>query len=71
MLGDDPEVVLQALLDALQEGASPADVARSVVTATSSSRFVVPNYWPDPKTGVGYQVQVEVPQAATHSTPGN
>jgi multidrug efflux pump subunit AcrB len=37
------------------------------VTATSSSRFVVPNYWPDPKTGVGYQVQVEVPQAATHS----
>ena len=33
----------------------------------SSSRFVVPNYWPDPKTGIGYQVQVEVPQAVTHS----
>jgi multidrug efflux pump subunit AcrB len=48
-------------------GVTPADVARSVVTATSSSRFVVPNYWPDPKTGIGYQVQVEVPQAATHS----
>jgi multidrug efflux pump subunit AcrB len=48
-------------------GVTPADVARSVVTATSSSRFVVPNYWPDPKTGVGYQVQVEVPQAVTQS----
>ncbi len=39
-----------------------AQVARSVVAATSSSRFVVPNYWPDPKTGIGYQVQVEIPQ---------
>jgi multidrug efflux pump subunit AcrB len=48
-------------------GVTPADVARSVVTATSSSRFVVPNYWPDPKTGIGYQVQVEVPQASTTS----
>ena len=26
------------------------EVARSLVAATSSSRFVVPNYWPDPKT---------------------
>ena len=48
-------------------GVTPADVAHSVVATTSSSRFVVPNYWPDPKTGIGYQVQVEVPQAATHS----
>lgn len=39
-----------------------AQVARSVVAATSSSRFVVPNYWPDPKSGIGYQVQVEIPQ---------
>jgi len=42
-------------------GVSVAEVARSLVAATSSSRFVVPNYWPDPKTGVGYQVQVEIP----------
>ncbi len=40
---------------------SVAEVSRSLVAATSSSRFVVPNYWPDPKTGIGYQVQVEVP----------
>jgi multidrug efflux pump subunit AcrB len=42
-------------------GVSVAEVARSVVAATSSSRFVVPNYWPDPKSGIGYQVQVEIP----------
>jgi multidrug efflux pump subunit AcrB len=38
-----------------------AQVASSVVAATSSSRFVVPNYWADPATGIGYQVQVEIP----------
>ena len=42
-------------------GVSVAEIARSVVAATSSSRFVVPNYWPDPKSGIGYQVQVEIP----------
>jgi multidrug efflux pump subunit AcrB len=49
-------------------GVAPADVARSLVAATSSSRFVVPNYWPDANTGIGYQVQVQVPQARTTST---
>ena len=43
-------------------GTTAAQVARSVVTATSSTRFVMQNYWPDPKTGIGYQVQVEIPQ---------
>jgi multidrug efflux pump subunit AcrB len=42
-------------------GATAEDVARAVVAATSSSRFVVPNYWRDPKSGIGYQVQVELP----------
>jgi multidrug efflux pump subunit AcrB len=42
-------------------GVTTADVARSLVSATSSSRFVVPNFWAFPKTGIGYQVQVEVP----------
>ncbi len=42
-------------------GVTVAEVARSLVAATSSSRFVVPNYWPDPKSGIGYQVQVEIP----------
>src|SRR5205085_10600238 len=48
-------------------GATVGQVARSVVAATSSSRFVVPNYWPDPKTGIGYQVQVEIPQPVMDS----
>lgn len=43
-------------------GTTVSQVTRSIVTATSSSRFVVPNYWPDPKSGIGYQVQVEIPQ---------
>jgi len=43
-------------------GVTAAEVAQSLVAATSSSRFVVPNYWRDPKNGVGYQVQVEIPQ---------
>ncbi len=48
-------------------GTTVAQVTRSIVTATSSSRFVVPNYWPDPKSGIGYQVQVEIPQRQLHS----
>jgi multidrug efflux pump subunit AcrB len=39
-----------------------ADVSKALVTATSSSRFIVPNYWADPNSGVAYQVQVQVPQ---------
>jgi multidrug efflux pump subunit AcrB len=48
-------------------GTTAAQVARSIVAATSSSRFVVPNYWPDSKSGIGYQVQVEIPQPAMNS----
>jgi RND family efflux transporter MFP subunit len=48
-------------------GVTANEISRSVVAATSSSRFVVPNYWPDPKTGIGYQVQVEIPQPALKS----
>jgi multidrug efflux pump subunit AcrB len=32
-----------------------------LVEATSSSRFVVPVFWADPKSGIGYYVQVQVP----------
>ncbi len=48
-------------------GITTEDVASSLVAATSSSRFTVPNYWADPKTGIGYQVQVEVPIARMNS----
>jgi multidrug efflux pump subunit AcrB len=43
-------------------GGTVRDVTDSVVAATSSSRFMVPLYWPDPNTGIGFQVQVEIPQ---------
>ncbi len=43
-------------------GLVPQDVSHALVTATSSSRFVVPNFWADPKSGIAYQVQVEIPR---------
>jgi multidrug efflux pump subunit AcrB len=48
-------------------GVTVGDVARSVVAATSSSRFTTPIYWADPNSGVAYQVQVELPQARMNS----
>ena len=48
-------------------GVKMSEVSRSLVAATSSSRFVVPNYWADPNSGVAYQIQVQVPQANMNS----
>jgi multidrug efflux pump subunit AcrB len=45
-----------------QLGLTVDQIAKSMVTATSSSRFTQPNYWRDPVSGVAYQVQVEYPQ---------
>ncbi len=45
-----------------QLGVTTEQVARSLSEATASSRFTTPNFWADPKTGVGYQVQVQYPQ---------
>ena len=45
-----------------QLGVTIDQVGRSFAAATSSSRFVSPNYWADPRTGIAFQVQVEVPQ---------
>ncbi len=45
-----------------QFGLTMADVVRSVVPATSSSRFTDPNYWRDPNSGNAFQIQVELPQ---------
>ncbi|KAF2991528.1 efflux RND transporter permease subunit (plasmid) [Methylocystis sp. MJC1] len=42
-------------------GVTADQIGRSLTEATSSSRFTVPNFWADPKSGVGYQVQVQVP----------
>ncbi len=45
-----------------QLGLFMSDVARSLVAATSSSRFIQPMFWRDPASGNAYQVQIEIPQ---------
>lgn len=44
-----------------------ADAANSVIAGTFSSRYVLPIFWADPRSGIGYQVQVEVPPARVNS----
>jgi multidrug efflux pump subunit AcrB len=48
-------------------GVTMADVTRSLVAATTSSRFTVANFWADPASGVAYSLQVQIPQARTTS----
>ena len=48
-------------------GVTAQDVAKSVVAGTSSSRYTSANYWADPKSGIGYQVQVEIPELQMNS----
>jgi multidrug efflux pump subunit AcrB len=50
-----------------QLGTTADRVGRAVVASTASTRFVTPNYWRDPKSGVSYQVQLQVPQQAMTS----
>jgi multidrug efflux pump subunit AcrB len=50
-----------------QLGVTVEQVGRSLVAATSSSRFTQPVYWRDPASGTAYQVQVEIPQARMSS----
>jgi multidrug efflux pump subunit AcrB len=48
-------------------GVTTGEVANSLVAGTSSSRYTAPNYWADPKSGIGYQVQVEIPEPQINS----
>jgi multidrug efflux pump subunit AcrB len=50
-----------------QLGVTVSQVGQSFAGATSSSRFVAPNYWADPRTGIAFQVQVQVPQPRVKS----
>ena len=50
-----------------QFGLTMADVVRSVVPATSSSRFTQPNYWVDANAGQAFQIQVQLPQNRVQS----
>ncbi|MCW0218695.1 MAG: efflux RND transporter permease subunit, partial [Prosthecobacter sp.] len=48
-------------------GVNVEDVARSLVAATTSSRFTTPIYWADPSNGVSYNLQVQIPEERTQS----
>ena len=48
-------------------GVRMGDVTRSIVAATTSSRFTVANFWSDPNSGVSYNLQVQIPQSKTAS----
>ena len=45
-----------------QFGLTMSKIAQSLEEATASSRFTMPNYWRDPKSGNAFQIQVEFPQ---------
>ncbi|MEO6883526.1 MAG: efflux RND transporter permease subunit [Bacteroidia bacterium] len=52
---------------AAQFGLNISDVTRSLVAATSSSRYTDKIFWMDQKIGMGYQVEVEVPHPDMNS----
>ena len=43
-------------------GVTVKDVTDALLVGTSSSRYVMRNYWLSPRSGVDYQVQVQVPR---------
>jgi multidrug efflux pump subunit AcrB len=49
-------------------GLTVDQISKSIVAATSSSRFTQPNYWLDKNTGTAYQIQVEYPQYMLNSS---
>ena len=49
-------------------GVTVADASTAMIAATSSSRYVQPIFWADPKSGIGYQVQLEVPPVLVNSS---
>src|SRR5713226_9375900 len=61
---DYPSLQVQINRDrAGQFGVTATDVGRALATATSSSRYTDLNFWRDPGSGNGFQIQVEIPQA--------
>jgi multidrug efflux pump subunit AcrB len=48
-------------------GVDVDDVTKSLVAATTSSRFTVANFWADPKSGISYNLQVQIPESRTTS----
>ncbi|MGH2622876.1 MAG: efflux RND transporter permease subunit, partial [Sphingobacterium sp.] len=60
---DYPQMEIEVNRDlAGQFGLTMQDITRSLVTATSSTRFTDKNLWVDPKSGLVFQTQVQIPQ---------
>lgn len=47
---------------AAQLGVNVSDISRSLIAATSSSRYTEKNVWLDQKAGLSYNVQVQIPE---------
>ncbi len=43
-------------------GMTMKEIADSFVPATSTSRYVARNFWPDPKSGMAYLVEISIPE---------
>jgi multidrug efflux pump subunit AcrB len=52
---------------AAQLGVTLSDISRSLVAATSSSRYTEKNLWIDPKSNISYGVQVEIAENQMNS----
>jgi multidrug efflux pump subunit AcrB len=50
-----------------QLGVSVSEIGKALGPSTWSSRFTTPIYWADPRSGIAYQVQVELPQSQISS----
>src|SRR3546814_20295069 len=50
-----------------QFGLTMQDITSSLVTATSSTRFTNKNLWIDPKSGLVFQTQVQIPEGIMSS----
>ncbi len=48
-------------------GVDVEDVTRSLVAATTSSKFTTPVYWGDPKTGISFNIAVQIPEERTQT----
>ena len=53
---------------ASQFGLTMQDISQVITMATSSTRFVNKSLWRDPKSGLVFQVQVQVPEASMKAT---
>jgi multidrug efflux pump subunit AcrB len=61
---------VEVTVDRVRSGVIGPDmthVSRALVPSTWSSRFASPNFWADPKSGIGYQVQTEIPQPSVRT----